>query len=466
MHIHRFNIIALALASAQAAVLPRQDPTTSPITSLPNTSATKKSFLTSITSLPMPSSVEGNTAYPPSTTITEAVSTQVYTPVVTTTSFRPPFTWNASANTTASISNATSSTGPALTTGISGSAANVTTSGVNSTIASSQAPFANSTMSSSRATGAGVAATGTAVQVTGISAANATASSSVRYANSTTAAPTSSTSMLVQMYLSVPTTTLNKNEASTSEIDLGSNMTLVVSDEPSGSSAQATLEATSRGTVATFANSTQASGVAHATGSSLISSVSGAVASSTQHFSNSTMMSGTAKATAIPSSNSTRPAGSSDASGFSTRTKDAKAPLGTGQTSAASSNATSSSSGSLSTGTSSATVANAVNSNGTMFAVTYGNKNNTIVRLIPASNSTNPLGATGTAPAAASTGTASADLGRRDVPVPTAAPITPASSDKKSWSEGFPGFAYARTESLPRPSRFFSGDGWSWSRRS
>jgi len=94
-----------------------------------------------------------------------------------------------------------------------------------------------------------------------------------------------------------------------------------------------------------------------------------------------------------------------------------------------------------------------------MFAVTYDNKNGTIIQLIEASNSTNPLAATGTA---ASTASASANLDRRNMPEQTAAPITPAAAAKGSWSK----FAYAQTDYLPRPSRFFSGEGWSLSRRS
>jgi len=95
-----------------------------------------------------------------------------------------------------------------------------------------------------------------------------------------------------------------------------------------------------------------------------------------------------------------------------------------------------------------------------MFAVTYDNKNGTIIQLVPASNGTDPkLAATGTA--AAST---SANLDRRNAPEQTAAaaaPITPATANKGSWSK----FAYAQTEYLPRPSRFFSGEGWSLGRR-
>jgi hypothetical protein len=93
-----------------------------------------------------------------------------------------------------------------------------------------------------------------------------------------------------------------------------------------------------------------------------------------------------------------------------------------------------------------------------MFAITYDNKNGTIIQLIPASNSTDPLAATGTA---ASTASASANLDRRNAPEQTAAPITPATAKRGSWSK----FAYAQTEYLPRPSRFFSSEGWSLSKR-
>jgi hypothetical protein len=444
------NSIALVAVSINAAVVPRQETTTSPITSIPNTSATKKSFLTSITTLPMPSSVEGNTAYtPPSTTaveITTAAQSSTYSKPSTTysaSSSQPPFTWynNATAtNSTASVANATTSSTSIFATGLSNSTSNLTTGGSNLTeiTSSAKAPYANST---TNGLVGGVAATGTAVIVTGLSAANATATPASSSGNSTRPAPLASTSMLVQFYLNKPSSTAKSN-ASATEVPLGSNMTLVTDndDDHSSSSSQA------RATVALFTNSTTTAGVAQATGVPLSTasitaapknngtvSAAAALSTSTVHFSNTTLVTVTVKPN--PTGNSTLPA----ASGM---------PL---------TNTTSSSTTPLSTG-SSGPVPNAIANNGTMFAITYDNKNGTIIQLIPASNSTDPLAATGTA---ASVASASANLDRRNAPKQTAAPITPAMAKKGSWSK----FTYAQTEYLPRPSRFFSGEGWSLSKR-
>jgi hypothetical protein len=89
-----------------------------------------------------------------------------------------------------------------------------------------------------------------------------------------------------------------------------------------------------------------------------------------------------------------------------------------------------------------------------MLAVTYDNKNGTIIQLVSASNSTSPLSPTGTGTAAS----ASAALDRRNLlsPEQTAAPIAHVAANKGVWSK----LAYARTEYLPRPGRFFGGEGW------
>jgi hypothetical protein len=447
----RLNSIALAVVSTNAAVLPRQETTASPITSTPNTSATKKSYLTSITTLPMPTSVEGNTAYPPSTTAAEFTTT-VQSSTYSTPSSQPPFTWynNATAtNVTASAANITTSSTSIFATGLSTSTAN-STEGLNSTAITSsvKAPYANST---ANGLVGGVAATGTAVVVTGLSATNATSTPVSSSGNSTGPAPVASTSMLVQLYLSKPSTAIVKDKTSATGIPLGSNMTLIVDedDDYSSDASQATA------TVALFSNSTNTAGVAQASGGSLSTvplstasvtagpknngtlSAAAARSTSTVHFSNTTMVTVTVKPN--PTGNSTLPAASGKAHA----------------------NATSSSTGPLSTSSSNSSrpVANAIANNGTMFAITYDNKNGTIIQLVEASNATNSLAATGTA---ASTASASADLDRRNMPEETAAPITPASAAKGSWSK----FAYAQTEYLPRPSRFFNGEGWSLGRRS
>ena len=458
MQFLRLNSIALAVAFTQAAVLPRQEGSSSSLASLPNTSATSKAYLTSITTLPMPTSVEGNTAYPPSTTSAEipapaqtsAFSTP-YTSAFSASTSQSPFNWNANAtsssNMTASPANATTSMGSSFATGLSASTANVTVAGVNSTIASvsaastgfasstnnsttalvsatnavmngtepasetqstyseatatdnsalrSEAPYANSTTSGLIG---GVAATGTAVIVTGVSAANATQATSVLPGNTTLPALIGSTSSIVQLYLSLPTSLRAARATRT--------------PKPSSS----------RAPVALFGANTTAPGVAAATGINVPSTILS---------SNTTMATVVSKPTA-----------------------------------AASRNATSSSTTALSTGSSSnkspspSLVANAVDNNGTMFAVTYDDKNGTIIQLIPA-NSTNPLAATGTN-APFSTASASANLGRRGEPISTTAPIEPAAAPKgSSWNT----LTYASTESLPRPSRFFSGEGWLLRRR-
>lgn len=199
-------------------------------------------------------------------------------------------------------------------------------------------------------------------------------------------------------------------------LPLGSNMTLIVEDddddddeESTGSAAQATLAPSSSASVALFANGTTTSGIAKATGTGI--SAAG----------NTTLASVTVKATAAATSSTPS--------------------------------------------SSPSPVANAVANNGTMFAVTTDNKNGTIIQLIPASNATKPLSATGTAAPSASA-SAGSDLSRRDTESSNDdAPITPAAADKGSWTKGFPGFAYSRTEKASRPSRFFSGESWILRRR-
>jgi hypothetical protein len=458
MQFLRLNSIALAVVFTQAAVLPRQEGISSSLTSLPNTSATSKAYLTSITTLPMPTSVEGNTAYPPSTTSVEnpgpaqtsAFSTP-YTSAFSASSSQTPLTWNANAtssNMTASQANATTSLGSAFATGLSASTGNVTVSGVNSTLASvsaSSTGFASSTNTSTRlasatndvrnATGpatvtqstfsaatapttanqdaltssapyansttnglvGGVAATGTAVIVTGVSAANATQSASLD--NSTRPVVLlESTSSIIQRYLNLPSS-LRAAKATRSP-------------KPSST----------RGPVALFGANTTAPGVAQATGINVPSTVLS---------SNTTMATVTVKPTAAASSNTT---------------SSSTMPLSTGS----SSNKT----------TAPDLVANAVDNNGTMFAITWDAKNGTIIELLPA-NSTNPLAATGTT-SPFSTASASANLGRRQEAIPTSAPITPAAAPKgSSWNK----LSYSSTESATRPSRYFSGEGWMLRRR-
>jgi hypothetical protein len=86
-----------------------------------------------------------------------------------------------------------------------------------------------------------------------------------------------------------------------------------------------------------------------------------------------------------------------------------------------------------------------------MLAVTFDNKNNTIIQLIPASNATNPLAATGTV----------ASVDHRNLPEQTAAPITPVATGKGAWSK----LACARTEYLARPGRFYGGESWEMGER-
>jgi len=457
MQFLRLNSIALAVAFTQAAVLPRQEGSSSPLASLPNTSATSKAYLTSITTLPMPTSVEGNTAYPPSTTSAEIpapAQTSAFSTPYTSASSAPtsqdPFDRNANAtassNMTASA-NATTSLGSSLATGLSASTANVTIAGVNATLSSvsatatglsnathestalvsatnavmngsdpasatqssfseataadssalrSSAPYANST---TNGLVDGVAATGTAVIVTGVSAANATQAASTAPGNSTLPALIGSTSSIVQLYLSLPSSLRAARATRT----------------PSPSS--------SRGPVALFGANTTAPGVAQATGINVPSTI---------QSSNTTMATVVSKPTAATSRNATSSSTTALSTGTSSSFDKAPSPL----------------------------VANAVDNNGTMFAITYDAKNGTIIQLIPA-NSTEPLAATGTS-APFSTASASANLGRRGESVPTSAPIEPAAPPKGSaWNK----FAYASTESLPRPSRFFSGEGWLLRRR-
>jgi hypothetical protein len=96
-----------------------------------------------------------------------------------------------------------------------------------------------------------------------------------------------------------------------------------------------------------------------------------------------------------------------------------------------------------------------------MYAVTQDAKNGTIIQLIPATNSTNALAATGTT-APFTTASVSANLGRREEPISTSAPIEPAAAPKGSaWNR----LTYSSTESVPRPGRFFNGEGWLLRRR-
>jgi hypothetical protein len=461
MQLLRLNSIALAVVMTQAAVLPRQEGSSSPLASLPNTSATSKAYLTSITTLPMPSSVEGNTAYPPSTTSagipapaqTSALSTP-YTSALSAPTSQSPLSWNANAtsssNMTVSPANATTSMGSSFATGLSASTGNVTVAGVNSTLSSvsaastgfasstqdstalasatnavmngtdpasatsssspaattaensdlrSSAPYANSTTSGLIG---GVAATGTAVIVTGVSAINATQSATGLPGNSTVPLPAliGSTSSIMQLYLSLPTSLRAARATRT----------------PSPSSIRAP--------VALFGANTTAPGVAAATGINV---------PSTTQLSNTTMATVVSKTTAAASNaTSTSPIPLSTKSSSSS-TNEAPSPL----------------------------VANAVDNNGTMYAISQDGKNGTIIQLIPATNSTNALAATGTT-TPLSTASASADLGRREAPVDTSAPIEPAAAPKGfAWNK----LTYASTESVPRPSRFFSGEGWMLRRR-
>jgi hypothetical protein len=242
--------------------------------------------------------------------------------------------------------------------------------------------------------------------------------------------------MLVQLYLVRPST-LAANKASETEVPLGSNMTLVVDDDDDYQNSSSTSRA--KATVALFSNSTTAAGVAQATGVKLSTATASknnnatisvaparATSTSTVHFSNTTLTTVTVKPHPTHARNATLAASSN--------------------------NTTSSSTKALSTA-SSHPIANGITSNGTMLAVTYDNKNGTIVQLVSASNSTNSLSATGTAAASAS-----ASLDRRNLlsPEQTAAPITPVAAKQGAWSR----LAYARTEYLPRPGRFFGGEGW------
>jgi hypothetical protein len=225
MQFLRLNSIALAAVSINAAVLPRQETSSSSTTSIPNTYATKKSYLTSITTLPMPTSVEGNTAYPPSTTVVE-ITAAAQSSTWSTPSSQPPFNWNSNAtatNVTANSSIVTASSSLMFATGLSESAANVTAGSMNSTgiTSSTRAPYANSTINGLIGN---IATTGTAVVVTGFTVANATTTPTTSSTNNTRIAPVASTSTIMQLYLSRPST-LAEKKASATEVPLGQSQT-------------------------------------------------------------------------------------------------------------------------------------------------------------------------------------------------------------------------------------------------